>query len=393
VRHGKSENTPCRSRSRTRTACCGLLLLICTALAGTAHAHGNTVRSSASTTPRQMAIQVNDDRMTVNLAGAPQIYLYGVIDADAPQRFEALVKSGKIPPGSDVYLNSSQGDPEAGMALGRLLRAGSMTTHLGTPRRKSRGGYRGIKTAVCSGACVYAYLGGLYRWAPTGSDRIGLVRHPAAPATPPGTAPTQSASGMVGAYLKEMGIDLDRLAPPSAVSDGTPTWLTADQMTRAGLANNGRLPLRTKSWLLPPAPLLELHQQNRRGNHRLVLQCRPGSVTLTAYDLVGTTRARQIVAHETRSYFEVDSQEVLAEPRGAARVVDGAVVISRPWPPTELGRLLSSISIGAWVGGRRDAFRYGATFMLYPARHAIKDFYNACWRAAPWPVKPASEKG
>jgi len=393
VRHGKPENTACWSGSRTHTACCSLSLLICAALAGAARAHGITAGGGGSATPQRMAIQVNDDRMTVTIAGAPQIYLYGVIDADAPQRFEALVKSGKIPPRADVYLNSSQGDPAAGMALGRLFRAGAMTTHLGTPRRKGRSGYRGTKAAVCSGACVYAYLGGLYRWAPTGSDRIGLVRHPAAPATPPGTAPIRSASSEVDAYLKDMGIDLGRLAPVPATAGELPTWLSADQMVVAGLANNGRLPLRTKSWLLPPAPFLELHQEDRRGNHRLVLQCRPGSVTLTAYNLVGATRAGQIVAHETRSYFEVDRRQVLDEPRGAARAVDSAVVISRPWPPGELGRLLSSSSIGAWVGGRRSAFRYGATFVLYPARHAIKDFYNACWRAAPWPVKPSPEKG
>jgi hypothetical protein len=387
VRYGKSENPACWSRSRPHAAYWGLSLVICAGLAGTVPAHGTTVRSSESATPPRMAIQVNDDRMTVTMAGAPQIYLYGVIDADAPQRFEALVKSGKIPPGSDVYLNSSQGDLAAGMALGRLFRAGSMTTHLGTPRRKGRAGYRGIKAAVCSGACTYAYFGGLYRWAPTGSDRIGLIRHQAA-----GTAPIQSTSGEADAYLKNMGIDLDALAPVPTSPVDSPTWLTADQMTVAGLANNGRLPLKTKSWLLPPAPFLELQQDDRDGSHRLVLQCKPGSVTLTAYDLVGATRARQIVAHETRSYFEVDRQEVLVEPRGAARVVDGAVVITRPYPPTELGHLLSSRSIGAWVGGRRSAFRYGATFMLYPARHAIKDFYNACWRAAPWPVKPTSKK-
>lgn len=387
MRYGKSENTAGWSRSRTHIACCGLLLLIGTALAGTARAHGTTVRGSTSAVPKQMAIQVNDDRMTVTMAGAPQIYLYGVIDADAPQRFEALVKSGKIPPGSDVYLNSSQGDLAAGMALGRLFRAGSMATHLGTPRRKGRGGYRGIKAAVCSGACVYAYFGGLYRWAPTGGDRIGLIRHPTA-----GTAPIRSASGEADAYLESMGIDLGALPPAPASPIDAPTWLTADQMTVAGLANNGRLPLKTKSWLLPPAPFLELQQDARDGSHRLVLQCKPGSVTLTAHDLVGATRARQIVAHETRSYFEINRQEVLVEPRGAARVVDGAVVITRPYPPSELGRLLSSTSIGAWVGGRRNAFRYGATFMLYPARHAIKDFYNACWRAAPWPVKSLPEK-
>jgi hypothetical protein len=369
-----------------------LWLLACASMAGAAHAGGATPRSGGNAAPTRLAIQVNDDRMTVNLAGAPQIYLYGAIDAGAPQRFEALVKSGKIPPGSDVYLNSSQGDLDAGMALGRLFRTGSMTTHLGTPRRKSRGGYRGVKAAVCSGACVYAYFGGLYRWAPTGRDRVGLVRHPTAPATPPGTTPALPANSTVDAYLREMGIDFGRLAPAPASAGESPDWLTADQMVVAGLANNGRLPLKTKSRLLPPAPLLELHQENRRGNHRLVLQCRPGSVTLTAYDEVGATRARQIVAHETRSYFEVDRQEVLVEPRGAARAVDGAVVTSRSWPPAELGRLLSSTSIGAWVGGRRSAFRYGATFMLYPARHAIKDFYNACWRAAPWPAKPTPAK-
>lgn len=386
MRYGRSENTACRSRVLSRAACCGLWLLVGAGLASAAHAEGAAARSSANAMPQRMAIQVNDDRMTVTLAGAPQVYLYGVIDADAPQRFEALLKSGKVPAGSDVYLNSSQGELAAGMALGRLFRASAMTTHLGTPRRK-RGGYRGAKTAVCSGACVYAYFGGLYRWAPTGGDRIGLIRHRRAD-----TTPAQPMPGQADAYLEAMGIDLDALDAPPASAVDAPVWLDADQMTVAGLANNGRLPLKTKSWLLPPAPSLELHQENRRGTYRLVLQCRPGSVTLTAYDQVGATRASQIVAHETQSYFEVDRQAVLVEPRGATRVVDGAVVISRPWPPSELGRLLSSSSIGAWVGGRRSAFRYGATFVLYPARQAIKDFYNACWRAAPWPVKQAQEK-
>lgn len=384
MRYGKSENTTCRSRVLSHAACRGLWLLVGAGLTSAAHAEGAVVRSSGDAMPPRMAIQVNDDRMTVSLAGAPQVYLYGVIDADAPQRFEALLKSGKVPPGSDVYLNSAQGGLAAGMALGRLFRASAMTTHLGTPRRK-RGGYRGAKAAVCSGACAYAYFGGLYRWAPTGGDRIGLIRHGS-------TAPAPSTQEEADAYLKAMGIDLGALAAPPASAVDSPVWLGADQMTEAGLANNGRLPLKTKSSLLPPAPSLELQQENRRGTYRLVLQCQPGNVTLTAYDQVGATRAAQIVAHETRSYFEVDRQEVLAEPRGAARAVDGAVVISRPWPPNELGRLLSSTSIGAWVGGRRSAFRYGATFVLYPARQAIKDFYNACWRAAPWPVKQAQAR-
>lgn len=371
MHHGKSENTACAIRWLGRAVCGGLLL-----------ATGMTAESAAARTargasPEQMSIQVNDDRLTVTAARAPQVYLYGVIDDDAPQRFEALMRSGKIPAGSDIYLNASQGSVAAGLALGRLFRAGSMTTHLGTPRRRGRAGYQGIKAAVCTGACVYAYFGGLYRWVPTGSDRLGLIRHPAA-------------TGEVDAYLKTMGIDLGALRSVPPID--SPVWLSASQMTKAGLANNGQLPLVAKTVLLSPTPSLELRQNNRYGSHRLVLQCAPGNVTLTAYDLVGAVHAKRIVARATRSYFEVNREEVLTRQRDGASVVDGAIVITRSYPPNELVHLLSARTIGAWVGGRTDAFRYGFTFVLYPARDAIKDFYNACWRAAPWPPRPSQRK-
>jgi hypothetical protein len=393
VRYGKFETTACCGRSRPHAVWCGLLLVICVGAMGAVRAHGAVAGTYGDTSPEQMAIQVNDDRLTVTVARVPQIYLYGAIDAGAPARFEALVRSGKIPAGSDVYLNSTRGNLAAGLALGQLFRAGSMATHLGTPRRKGRTGYQGIKTAVCTGACAYAYFGGLYRWAPTGSDRIGLVPYPAMAATSSDTAQVSPSNNEVGAYLQKMGIDLGKLPPTPTSATDSPIWLTADQMRMTGLANNGRLPLTAKTGLLPPTPFLELNQDDRHGSHRLTLQCKPGNVTLTAYDLVGVTRAGQIVARATRSYFEVNRQEVLSQPRDGASVVDDAVVITRPYPPAELVHLLSAPSIGAWVGGRTDAFRHGFTFWLYPAKDAIVDFYNACWRAAPWPAKPSAGKG
>lgn len=325
---------------------------------------------------QSLDIRINDDRMTVSFAGAPQVYLQGAIDAEAPKRFGALLKSGRIPPGADVYLNVSQGDLTAALALGRLFRANGMTTHFGTQRPRKRRAGGGSPPAICTGPCVYAYLGGLFRWAPTGADRVGMsdiaaVDKPA-----------------VDAYLKSMGIDLDGLTAvtPQAASPAT-RWLSANQMLEHGLANNGRLPLLTKSWLLPPEPRLELQQQDRKGKHRLALACQPGRVLLTAYEDVGITRARQIVANETRSYLEVDGKQVLVEPRGAAKAEGDALVITRNWPSADLSRLLSSRAVGAWVGGRSEAFRYGFSFTLYPARDAISAFYEACWRAAPWTLK------
>ncbi|WP_426699601.1 hypothetical protein ACPPVV_09165 [Rhodanobacter sp. Col0626] len=381
MRFGKLENPEGRNRWLVRGTRYGLALAIGFVAMGGGRVHGTPTHPVDDTMPSRMVIQVNDDRLTVTVARAPQIYLYGVIDADAPQRFEALVRSGKIPPGSDIYLNASQGSPGAGMALGRLFRTGTMTTHLGTPRHKGHAGYRGKKSAVCTGACAYAYFGGLYRFAPTGSDRIGLV-YPAA----------QAGAGEANAYLKTMGIDLARLGPAPASPGDAPLWLTADRMISSGLANNGRLPLKTKIWLLPPMPSLELVQDDRYGSHRLVLQCKPGSVTLAAYDMVGATRANQIVANARRSYVEVDGKEVLTRQSDGASAANGAVVITRPYPPTELVHLLSARTIGLWVAGRTSAFRYGYTFVLYPAGKDILDFYHACWRAAPWPLDTAPAK-
>lgn len=333
-----------------------------------------------------LSIQINNDRMTLAITKVPQIYLYGVIDAGAPQRFKDLVSSGKIPAESDIYLNSPSGDHSAGMALGRLFRAGSMTTHLGTPRRTRHTGYA-IKAAVCVDACTYAYLGGLYRWAPTGSDHIGLSSYQAADPKAGDPDPAQPLPGEVISYLKDMGIDPAGLTSASTASRNGVVWLTADQMMSTGLANNGRLPLVAKYEPSPQAPHLVLSQVDRHGEHRITLQCGPAGVTLTAYDLVGADRAREIVAHGTRSYFEINGQETLTQQRDGASVAGESVMIARPYPPTQLVKLLFARSVGAWVGGRTSAFRYGFSFELGPVRSTLREYYQACWRAAPWPLQ------
>ncbi|MGH8158059.1 MAG: hypothetical protein ACREPQ_08055 [Rhodanobacter sp.] len=367
-----------------------MLLTACFGPVPCAHAHGGKTRTANAATPGKSAgtlsIQVNNDRLTLDVTQVPQIYLYGVIDAGAPQRFEALERSGKIPAGSDIYLNSPSGDLGAGMALGRLFRAGSMTTHLGTPR-PARQAKREVRAATCVDACTYAFLGGLYRWTPTGNDRIGLSADHVTGTKAGDPDPAQPPPGEVASYLKDMGIDPARLTPAPATSPGEVVWLIADRMMSTGLANNGRLPLIAKYQPSPKAPSLVLSQVDRRGEHRITLQCGVAGVTLAAYDLVGATRAGEIVARGTRSYFEINGQETLTQQRDGASVADESVMITRPYQPTQLVNLLFARSVGAWVGGRTSAFRYGFSFELGPVRGTLREYYQACWRAAPWPLQ------
>jgi len=359
---------------------CLLLLTAFIAPLSATHARDSSRNSQHASSADQLAIQVTDDRLTLAVTDVPQVYLYGVIDADAPQRVGALIRSGKIPSGSDIYLNSSIGDVAAGMALGRLFRTGSMVTHLGKPRRKGES-----NTAVCVGACAYAYFGGLYRWAPTGSDRIGSYPYqPAAAST--GSGQIQPVSGDVTAYLNDMGIKPAALASPPGTSQDATVWLSADQMMASGLANNGRLPLVAKYQTLSTGPYLTLDQTDRHGKHQMTIECKPGSVILTAINRVGAARAKDIVMRGTRSYFELNRQEILTQQGGGAEVASESISMTRTYPPARLQYIIYGQSVGAWVGGRNNAFRNGFSFDLEPVRTILKAYYEACWQASPWPT-------
>jgi hypothetical protein len=240
------------------------------------------------------------------------------------------------------------------------------------------------KTSECVDDGAYAYLGVHYPWPTSGRDRIGFN-------APPAQAAKDSPE--VAAYLQAMDIDVDALAAAADASSDGALWMAADAMNASGLANNGELPTTATYNLSPPAPTLELRQVDRKGTHRLSIQCQRGRTTVTAYDEVGVERARQVVSRGTSSYFQLGANKVLSQPRDGAQVTDNAVMIRRDYPPADLVDLVSAWSFGAWVGGRSDAFRDGFSMPLHPVHPQLKVFYYACWQAAPWPPRNKRRAG
>ena len=330
-------------------------------VANVAHANASGLR-----------IRVIRDRLTLAVAGHPQVYLYGRIDQGAPRRFEQMMRAGRISPGSDIYLSSREGDVAAGMALGRLIRQGGMATHLGAPR-KTWPGAGHSRSALCVDACAYAFFGGLYRWAPSGSDRLGFTRPVA------GSAPAR-------AYLQSMQVDPAELLAATDAEPGDVAWFGAEPLLKAGAVNNGRLPPTATYDIASPIPSLDLRQVDRKGEHRLTITCRPGRTEVAAYERVGARRARQIAARGARSYLQLDGRTVLPANDGVSAEGD-TLVIRRDYPPSDLVDLLFAGTIGAWVDGRSAAFRDGFTIHPWGAYARLKVFYHACWRAAPWPPR------
>lgn len=373
---------------------CGVLLLAA-GWGSAVAAHGRSVKppvdsDSAPVAADQLGIKIKNDRLTLALAMVPQVYLSGPIDAGAPQRFEALMRAGKIPAGSDIYLDSPGGDIAAGMALGRLFRSGAMVTHLGAVRRPLPAG-SAPKTSQCLDACTYAYLGGLYRWAPSGSDRIGLhdanvpnLKSGDANASPPTTP------DLLG-YLKAMDIPSPYLAQVLLPSADGVVWFNAEKMFPWQIANNGRLPLAASYQSMAGSPLLTLTQTVRGGENKVTLLCMPTGLTLTTYYTVGSERAQKLVARETRSYFEINHQEVMPQQSERARALGQAIVFGRPLTLDQTQNLLAAESLGAWVRDKNGAVRYGFTIGPVAVKNVSQGFYADCAKLQSAKVQATSD--
>lgn len=348
-------------RRMTPRALRHLVLLAACILPWPAHA-----RAKPQEPAHRLSIAIKSDRLTLAVAKATQVYLAGTIDADAPQQFAALVKAGKIPRGSDVYLDAGGTDIDAGQALGRLLRTGEMVTHLGAAHRPGAA----PRAALCTGACAYAYLGGLYRWSPAGSDRFGLRG-------PEIAAMKADSHSSAATYLKAMDIEttgLEGLPTPPADDFA---WIDTDRLLAWGWSNNGRLPLHA-NYTPSAAPMLTFTQIVRGGSNKLTVSCAADGITLTAYYLVGSERATQLIGRANRAYFEINQQEVMPQLTGLAHTINDAVVFSRELSLQQLGSLLTTYSTGAWIKDRAGAVRYGFTMGPARVRASFPTYYADC---------------
>lgn len=337
----------------------------------------------AATAADSIVIHTRSDRMTLRMAKAPQVYLAGRFDAGAVAQVQQLLQAGRLIPGTDVYLDSSSGDLSSGMALGQLFRSARVNTHLGAWRDSARKGTP-ARPASCVDACAYAFLGGIYRWSPSGGDRIGLSEAPPPVADEP-------MSPALRDYLDAMDVPPASLAKVQGAVQGGVAWWKADAMAPWRVANNGRLPLAASYLPAPEAPQLLLSQTVRGSQNQLALQCTADRVDVTAHYIVGDTRASQLAARATEAYFEID-QKVWAPRQGERPQAEGDTLsFTRPLPFKQLEALLHTQSLAAQIEIAGSPVRLG--FWLAPsvAGKPAQAFYRACLALQPERVRQQYE--
>ena len=335
--------------------------------------------TAPGTATQRLRIQVGDHGVAALMHGTPDVYMSGVIDPGASARFLAMIKSGQIPTGSNVYLNSPGGSLAAGLALGRLFRAGSMTTVIGTPPFAS-GGKAALadESVMCASACAYAYLGGMWRLAPATGAPFGVHQFYLPNVTSAKVGQIEEASGLVVAYLHEMGINSDVFTLASTAAPNHVVWLNGSQMLRLGIANNGLGNISAEYKLVEGIPYLLLDQPSRDGEHKIVILCAPTHVTFDAFYIVGHPRAEEIVKNAARAYFSLDTAEHIPAESGSLSATNSVSFYQREIPKSVLGTLVSDHTIGAWVNDRNGVFRTGFTMDLSSVSSKIKNYYENC---------------
>jgi hypothetical protein len=138
--------------------------------------------------------------MTFKTAGFEQVAADGEITADTPVAFSAYLKTAGERFPRTVLLNSLGGDLDAGLALGREIRAAGWNTSVARPGLS----FLSVSPGECDSACTFVFLGGKVRSMPVGSY-FGVHRF-TGPMDGDLQQSTQQLAGQLVAFIREMGV-------------------------------------------------------------------------------------------------------------------------------------------------------------------------------------------
>jgi hypothetical protein len=305
------------------------------------------------------------------------VFLDGVIDDDAPRRFQREI-DGRGIRGAVVSLNSPGGNVHAAMRLGRLFRQRGLSTNVG----RFDGSYFG-GSGECLSACVLAYAGGPFRFSNTASV-LGVHRFSSAQPTTYDLDIGQAVSASVTQYLQEMGIDVGLFARMTATAKESMSVLSRADAVTLGLVDDGRRPAQWSIEATDRGLYLRGSQNTWRGEGKIVMTC--GKGTIIAMPLYGVGASAQALADMGSGQSLVVSGRRLPVPSEFHRLfVDREYLLGTFVVSSEMAQaLLSATSVGWAVDVPIPGLFFGFDVDVEPGATAEKlaNYVRTCMAQA-----------
>jgi hypothetical protein len=276
------------------------------------------------------------------------VYLEGEIDAGAAERVQQeLTQIGDD--GADVHFDSPGGNLADGMKIGRLLRTLGATTTVG--RRAGRGS--DARPGKCFSACSLAFLGGVYRYVPSGSlfgvHRVAMAHH-----SDQDFDAGQIVAAQVSGYIRDMGVDsrlFDRMA---SVGKDQIYVLGGAELRALRVVNEGRQAAEWWSDMSAGGPSLTGSQQTAAGTHKAVLGCEGGAVVFRSVYSAGS-EAEPIATGQWIHSLVIDGVALPLAAPTSIEDVDGNLSATFGLSADQARKLAGASSIGHAMRGDRSA--------------------------------------
>jgi hypothetical protein len=312
------------------------------------------------------------------------VYLSGEFDPGATERvLQELAQIGDA--GADVYLDSAGGSLAAGLQIGTLLRKFGANTSVGKPGSRTTSGEPG----QCFSACSLAFLGGVYRYVPSGSV-LGVHRAWTAARSDRDFDGGQIVAARISSYLKEMGIDAELFNLMVSVGKDQIHVLTPEELRALRVVNDGKQPAQWSSESTSEGPSLSGSQQSANGLGKATFVCSKGMMTFrSAYragasgasNASGDSTAAAIAGGQWAHTLLIDGDAIPLEAPTAIEAVDDVLNAAFVLSPDHVVQLAgATTTIGhAMQGSRSDPASLGYAIDIdAAAARKLRGFMEYC---------------
>jgi hypothetical protein len=309
--------------------------------------------------------------------GVEDIYAAGEITEGTTDRFLAFVRQNKVE-AAEIHFNSPGGSLVEGMRLGRVIRTLQYFTTIGVYRPRYDPNVNPDLSSICASACAYAFAGGTSRFLDASTGKLGIHQFYSDEDSISGEA-VQQVSGLIVAYLEEMGIDAKAFTISTIADRNGMIWLTPDDAAKLRFANNGNEAPTAEIKLVGMQPYLRIEQDHYNVTVRVLFGCENKRIFMTFGIVTNPTTTKMLATNQKRTYFELDGKEFLVTPGAAGgQARDSVMWINRLMTPETLVQVIKANTVGAWIDGF-GAVRWGGTLDMPTIRGKIADYATQCY--------------
>lgn len=209
------------------------------------------------------------------LGGHFHINLIGRVLPGDDEKFRLYLERTSPPPRTMVHINSTGGDVDAAIGIGRILRGAWFSTTIGSillepAQSNTSTAQRTHAHGVCYSAATLIYLGGKLRFLPT-SFEFGVHQFSFQNPTPEHVAHSQVLSARIAAFLHDMGVSPKFVEVSSSTPGDELKLLDLSELKALGLITGGMTGVTWSSECRNKIMYIKGERDSIYGHHKVML--------------------------------------------------------------------------------------------------------------------------